>query len=604
MKQITLTITLAIVVTLTIYSQPPQAFKYQAVVRDNSGEIIQNQAVGLRISIHEGSPSGEVSYQETFSETTNQFGIVNLEIGNGVPVYSTFSSIDWSTDSKFIEIEIDPAGGTSYVSMGTSEILSVPYALYSASSADSSKWKQNGNKVYYNDGFVGIGTDTPGGLLDVRGMNTDDGVVFNLGNSDLSHKLTFFGGKETDPNPFIQWKSGDPLRFSTDEGGWLERMRITSEGKVGIGTSLPIYHLDVSDTATNGYVEIGVSAKDANGAFAAYSSTLPFPFDHFADRVSLLSNAFTSSGLDIRADGEYSNIRFYTGGVLPENQRMLIGSNGRVGIGTTDLSWGQVTILGTSGIYGLYIKDAGYQGIYVNNSGNSGIHVNTSLSNGIVVWNSGYDGVSITNSGDDGVSVDDSGDDGVYVYDSGSDWGFFAHNDKTYSFGGYYPAKSGSFAINTSTGTLEPGDLVCISGGYKSNTLGEESPLVMNVSKANGKNPQSIFGVVESKVYIHERTKEMGEGEPTAQKSFRFKEGNIGQGDYLAVVVFGMADVKVNPHEPISSGEAIVAGSSVARKARTTEINGITFTENTGIIGKALEDSNGKEKIKVFVNCK
>jgi len=70
------------------------------------------------------------------------------------------------------------------------------------------------------------------------------------------------------------------------------------------------------------------------------------------------------------------------------------------------------------------------------------------------------------------------------------------------------------------------------------------------------------------------------------------------------VTVFGIADVKVDPTANFTSGEIITVGNGFARKVQTTEINGITIAENTGIIGKTLEDSHGKEKIKVFVNCK
>ena len=76
------------------------------------------------------------------------------------------------------------------------------------------------------------------------------------------------------------------------------------------------------------------------------------------------------------------------------------------------------------------------------------------------------------------------------------------------------------------------------------------------------------------------------------------------QGDYLSVIVFGQADVKVDSKEAVKAGDALVAGNGYARKVQTREIEGITIAENVGILGKALEDSNGKETIKVYVNCK
>jgi hypothetical protein len=117
----------------------------------------------------------------------------------------------------------------------------------------NSYWATNGTDIYYIGDKVGIGTMNPTAKLDIRGSNPDDGIIFQVGNSDLSHRLIFFGGRVNDPNPFIQWKQGDPLRFTTDEGGWSEKMRITSDGRVGIGTDNPGAALEVSST-TQGFL--------------------------------------------------------------------------------------------------------------------------------------------------------------------------------------------------------------------------------------------------------------------------------------------------------------------------------------------------------------
>jgi|GEM_PF-1661200 len=130
MKKIILMVMLTCIMGL-VNGQVPQSFKYQSVVRNTSGDILAKKTVSFKISILGGSPTGSVIYSESHAgKTTNAFGLVDLEIGKGTPVTGTFSSISWGTDSWYLKVEIDPAGGTSYAVMGTSQLLSVPFALY------------------------------------------------------------------------------------------------------------------------------------------------------------------------------------------------------------------------------------------------------------------------------------------------------------------------------------------------------------------------------------------------------------------------------------------------------------------------------------------
>jgi hypothetical protein len=118
-------------------AQVPQAFNYQAVARDASGNLIANQAIGISIIIHQTTASGTVVYSETFTKTTNQFGLFTLPIGQGFVTTGNFNSIAWSSGNYWLEVQIDPAGGTTYVSMGTSQLLTVPFAMYAANSGTS-----------------------------------------------------------------------------------------------------------------------------------------------------------------------------------------------------------------------------------------------------------------------------------------------------------------------------------------------------------------------------------------------------------------------------------------------------------------------------------
>ncbi|MCK4288096.1 MAG: hypothetical protein KAW86_02730, partial [Bacteroidales bacterium] len=156
-------------------AQLPQAFKYQAVARDNIGNVLVNQNVSFKISIKQSSITGEIVYAEVHNVTTNQFGLINLEIGNGTVVLGEFENINWGDDIFFIQIEMDVEGGSNYQLMGISQLLSVPYALFAEEAGNnSSLWNSNGDNIYYNNGKVGIGTDNPdiSATLEVYSTNT------------------------------------------------------------------------------------------------------------------------------------------------------------------------------------------------------------------------------------------------------------------------------------------------------------------------------------------------------------------------------------------------------------------------------------------------
>lgn len=118
--------------SLITYSQTPAGFNYQSVVRNASGNVISNSTVGVEFKLHQTTASGTVVYTETHTPTTNAYGVFNLVVGQGTTT-DDFSSIDWASNSHFLEVSVDVTGGTTYVSMGTTQLLSVPYALHASS---------------------------------------------------------------------------------------------------------------------------------------------------------------------------------------------------------------------------------------------------------------------------------------------------------------------------------------------------------------------------------------------------------------------------------------------------------------------------------------
>ncbi len=135
MKKI-ITICAALLMTASVFAQAPNKMSYQAVIRDGSNKLVASTPVGMQISILQGSESGTAVYVETQTPTTNANGLVSFEIGDGTVVSGAFASIDWANGPYFIKTESDPTGGTSYTITGTSQLLSVPYAMH-AKTAES-----------------------------------------------------------------------------------------------------------------------------------------------------------------------------------------------------------------------------------------------------------------------------------------------------------------------------------------------------------------------------------------------------------------------------------------------------------------------------------
>ncbi|WP_264520715.1 hypothetical protein [Flavobacterium sp. N1994] len=117
------------------FAQVPQGISYQAIAINGSGAPVVSGNVRVKLSILDTSATGTVLYSETQLKTTNAQGLFNLVIGQGTIVSGTFTAINWGTNSKFLKVEMDATGGTTYVAVGTTQLLSVPYAMHAGSVA-------------------------------------------------------------------------------------------------------------------------------------------------------------------------------------------------------------------------------------------------------------------------------------------------------------------------------------------------------------------------------------------------------------------------------------------------------------------------------------
>ncbi|CAL2082320.1 hypothetical protein [Tenacibaculum sp. 190524A05c] len=203
--------------SLIAYSQTPDGFNYQSVVRDASGDVISNSAVGVQFKLRQTTASGTIVYTETHTPTTNAYGVFNVVVGQGTTT-DDFSSIDWSADSYFIEVSIDAAGGTTYVSMGTTQLLSVPYAL-------QAKYVENGDNL--GDHTLTENIKTAGKWISNDG--DDEGLLVNSGGRvTTSHKL-FLG---SNINLDTHWINGD----GTDNKG----ISFDTDGTVNLGSNIKL----------------------------------------------------------------------------------------------------------------------------------------------------------------------------------------------------------------------------------------------------------------------------------------------------------------------------------------------------------------------------
>jgi hypothetical protein len=143
---------LALVITLIALAQAPQGFNYQATVRNSSGALVVNQNVNFKFNVMLNSQTSLPVYSETHLAPTDDLGQVNLTIGSGTPTTGTFSNINWGNGSYFLGIELNT--GSGYVAMGTTQLLSVPYALH-ANTATSTTGNSGGFTHYVGELFGG-----------------------------------------------------------------------------------------------------------------------------------------------------------------------------------------------------------------------------------------------------------------------------------------------------------------------------------------------------------------------------------------------------------------------------------------------------------------
>ncbi len=378
---------IALVAVQVTFAQSPQKLNYQAVVRNTDSSPVVSTEVRFRFSIVIPT-KGMTDFEEVHLVTTNDYGLVNVRIGEVDPV--SFAELDWHSYEYQLKVECDPTGGTNYTIVETKDLASVPYALH-AGTADKtlgdSLWKQSGSNIYYTDGSVGIGNSNPSSSLDITAtaipdtpeniltasVSDDPNSYLRIRNGTLSdgkfmpaivgfngtdHRQgLFFTANTTDAlddlagYPLITFDArreeaeivNRPLFQWSSYGN--HKMTMLANGNLGIGTTDPREMLDVNGNALiRGSIQTGTPNIEIN----AYGSGNRYAFIDFHgdDENPDYSLRIIRNNTGVNANSKIHHmglgslqlvtanagpIDFYT----EQAHRMRIDGTGKVGIGTS-----------------------------------------------------------------------------------------------------------------------------------------------------------------------------------------------------------------------------------------------------------------------------
>lgn len=274
------TLLLSLCMAFGAYAQVQNAMNYQAVARDASGNVLANQSVSFRINILEGSITGTNIYTETHATTTSEIGLATFKIGEGTYVSGTFAGINWADGIYYLKVEMDAYGGNSYVFMGTSRLVSVPFSFRSTSSKllqdadndtrvevdrygddDAVRLTTAGTErvTLTSNGNMGIGSLTPAEKLDVTGNVRASGFKYS---NPVTDYLTIIGrdmfpGKNTS-NAWSSYLGSGQAYMTTETGPMQASVKLPTGATI---TNVEVHYED--DAVEN----LSINLQVADGIF-------------------------------------------------------------------------------------------------------------------------------------------------------------------------------------------------------------------------------------------------------------------------------------------------------------------------------------------------
>ncbi len=240
MKTKLFTYCIAICFTVLANAQAPNLMNYQAVLRDNTGTPMLNHTVGAQFTIRDNTSTGTVLYQETQTLISNGAGVLTAAIGSGTIVSGSFATINWGSNSKYLDVQIDPAGGTAYQDFGNSQLLSVPYAL---SAGSSSQWYSNGSQVINTDSTAPVEIFSNKGYpFSIVSSTSENYTSYaNNGGQYRGYLGIFSDPQGIDLGTYYGNTTGTVNLVISD----VPKLTVAPSGFVGIGTTTPNTALQV-----------------------------------------------------------------------------------------------------------------------------------------------------------------------------------------------------------------------------------------------------------------------------------------------------------------------------------------------------------------------
>lgn len=192
---------------ISVWAQAPEKMNFQTVIHHSEGSVIPNQEVKLIINILADEPDGDIVYREEHSVESNDFGLINLKIGEGEILYGQWSDISWEEEDQYMMVELDTSGsGNSFIDMGVAKLLSVPYALFASTTELNDIWDENALGIdFYGD--MGIHTDSPSEDIE---LGEDSKILVSSTMTNLlDNDLIKIGMNADTAQANINWKSED-----------------------------------------------------------------------------------------------------------------------------------------------------------------------------------------------------------------------------------------------------------------------------------------------------------------------------------------------------------------------------------------------------------